>query len=79
VLAIRPEAIVAVRDDAHPDRDNRINGIVDHFEFSGATTTLTVDANGLKIEVLVLRDANMNIGDRVTISLPSDQITLLSE
>jgi iron(III) transport system ATP-binding protein len=79
VLAIRPEAIFAVRDDAHPERDNQINGVVDHFEFSGATTTLTIDANGLKVEVLVLRDANVHTGDRVSITLPPEQITLLSQ
>jgi len=38
---------------------------------------VTVDANGLKLEALVLRDGNLKPGEDCVATLPADQIRLL--
>ncbi|HKP37450.1 MAG TPA: ABC transporter ATP-binding protein [Pyrinomonadaceae bacterium] len=76
VLAIRPEAIT-ISNVAH-DQHNHMNATIETAEFSGPTTRLSLDANGLKLEVMVLRD-ELNAGDQIGISLPADQIRLLPE
>ena len=77
LLAIRPEAITVSKD--QPIEENRVAARIEHIEFSGATTTVTVDANGLKLEALVLRAGNLKPGDECGVTLPADQIRLLPE
>ena len=57
--------------------DNQLAALIEHVEFGGATTTLTLDANGLKLEVLVLGGDEFAIGEQCVATLPGDQIRLL--
>jgi len=75
LLAIRPEAITVSKN--QPIEDNRVAARIEQIEFSGATTRVTVDANGLKLEALVLRDVNLKPGEECVVTLPADQIRLL--
>ncbi|MEK6334770.1 MAG: ABC transporter ATP-binding protein [Acidobacteriota bacterium] len=77
LLAIRPEAIKISKGTA--PEDNRIAARISQIEFSGATTTLTLDANGLKLEALVLRADGLQVGAECVATLPADQIKLLGE
>jgi iron(III) transport system ATP-binding protein len=74
LLAIRPEAIMLNDKTASA---NQLATRIEHVEFGGATTTLTLDAKGLKLEVLVLRADEFAIGDEWVVTLPMDQIRLL--
>jgi iron(III) transport system ATP-binding protein len=74
LLAIRPEAI-ALNDKTASD--NQLAARIEHVEFGGATTTLTLDANGLKLEVLVLGAGEFGPGEQCVVSLPMDHIRLL--
>jgi iron(III) transport system ATP-binding protein len=74
LLAIRPEAI---RLNDKPGSDNQLTARIEHIEFGGATTTISLDANGLKLEVLVLRASDFELGEECVVTLPSDQIRLL--
>jgi len=74
VLAIRPEAI-----DFATSGENVLGAVVSGSDFAGATTTLTFDADGLTLEVLVLQVAGLDIGDECRLSLPVDMIRLLAE
>jgi iron(III) transport system ATP-binding protein len=75
LLTIRPEAI---RLNDKPGGDNQLSARIEHIEFGGATTTLRLDANGLKLEVLVLRADEFAPGDECLVSIPADQIRLLA-
>ena len=75
-LAIRPEAIAL---NNRQVLDNQLTAQVELIEFGGATTMLTLDANGLKLEVLVLRADEFAIGDECVVTLPADQIRLLPQ
>lgn len=81
VLAIRPEAIAVSKDsaDTRMGASNTLSARVEQIEFSGPTTTVTVDANGLRFEALVLRADGLAVGDECAVSLPADRIRLLSE
>ncbi len=74
-LAIRPEAI---RLNDKPGSDNQLTARIEHIEFGGATTTLTLDANGLKLEVLVLCADEFVSGDECQVTVPAGQIRLLA-
>jgi iron(III) transport system ATP-binding protein len=73
-LAIRPEAIEF---NAKPESNNLLAARVELMEFGGATTTLRLDAGGLKLEALVLSADEFAIGDECMVTLPPDQIRLL--
>jgi iron(III) transport system ATP-binding protein len=79
LLAIRPEAVTVSTNPAGSEADNKIAARIEQIEFSGATTTLTVDANGLKLEALVLQAVGLNVGDECVVTLPVDNIRLLPE
>ena len=76
VLAIRPEAIGILS--SPTDSENQISARIAQIEFSGATTTIKFEANGLQLEVLAL-DADIEINQNCTLTLPIDQIRLLAE
>lgn len=75
LLTIRPEAI---RLNDKPGSDNQLAARIEHIEFGGATTTLSLDANGLKLELLVLRADEFVPGDECQVTLPANQIRLLA-
>src|SRR6266478_7665843 len=75
LLTIRPEAIALK--DKH-GTDNQLAARVEHIEFGGPTTTLTLDANGLKLEVLVLCADEFVSGDECQVTVPAGQIRLLA-
>jgi ABC-type Fe3+/spermidine/putrescine transport system ATPase subunit len=77
LLSIRPEAIGFLKINANVD--NEITARVDQIEFAGATTTVTLDANGLRLEALVLRADGLAVGEHCIVSLPREQIRLLAE
>jgi iron(III) transport system ATP-binding protein len=79
LLAIRPEAISVSKDPGGSEADNRLPARIEHIEFSGATTTITLDASGLKLEALVLQAAGFRIGHECVVTLPVDRMGLLSE
>ena len=76
VLAIRPEAIAISNDNSA--FENQLPARVEQIEFSGATTTVTLDADGLKLEALVLR-TDLSVDLDCLLTLPPDRITLLRE
>ena len=79
LLAIRPEAIGLEKDVDKVAADNRLAARIEEVEFGGSTTTLTVDANGLRLEALVLGADDFNPGDDCMVTLIADQIRLLPE
>jgi iron(III) transport system ATP-binding protein len=79
LLAIRPEAITVSKDQDGSEAGNRLAARIEHLEFSGATTTITLDANGLKLEALVLQAEGFRIGHECVVTLPVDRMELLSE
>jgi ABC-type Fe3+/spermidine/putrescine transport system ATPase subunit len=80
LLAIRPEAISLEKSvDKVAAGDNRLAARIEEVEFGGPTTTLTLDASGLRLEALVLRAGNFNPGDECVVTLRAEQIRLLPE
>ncbi len=76
LLAIRPEAVDMGGD---ANAENKLTARIEHIEFSGATTTITLDANGLKLEVLSLRAQEMMVGDPCEVLLRRDRLKILPE
>jgi iron(III) transport system ATP-binding protein len=76
VLAIRPEAIGISRSPG--DSENQIAARIAQIEFSGATSTLKFDANGLQLEALALA-TDFEVNQTCTLTLPMDRIRLLAE
>jgi len=79
LLTIRPEAMTVSKAASESEADNKLAARIEHIEFSGATTTIAVDANGLKLEALVLPAEGFEIGDKCIVTLPVDRMGLLSE
>ena len=75
-LAIRPEAIVLNDKTAI---NNQLTARIEHIEFGGATTMLALDANGLRLEALVLGAAEIAQDDECLVTLPEDRIRLLPQ
>src|SRR6267143_1148081 len=75
-LAIRPE-VIALND--RRGGDNQVAARIEHIEFGGATTLLRLEANGLKLEGLVLRADEFALGEECVVTLPADQIRLLPQ
>jgi iron(III) transport system ATP-binding protein len=84
-LAIRPEAIVVSRfinsagGDVADEGPNTFAARVQQVEFGGPTTRLTLDANGLVVEALLINAHDFSIGELCTLTLPSDRIMLLKD
>ncbi|HEX9544731.1 MAG TPA: ABC transporter ATP-binding protein [Pyrinomonadaceae bacterium] len=75
ILAIRPEAIAV--SNTQSTGENRLAARIEQIEFSGATTTVGLNANGLKLEALVLRADDFEIEHECVVTLPADQVRLL--
>ncbi len=77
-LTIRPENIIITFGASFPE-DNLLKAMVTDIHYSGATTRLTLDSNGLKLEVLLLRVVGLNVGDECMIALPTNRILVLKD
>jgi iron(III) transport system ATP-binding protein len=75
LLAIRPEHLQLTREEAADN--NSLRAIIREINFAGATTTIKLDANGLLLEALVFRPANMETGDACFVSMPAEHLTIL--
>jgi iron(III) transport system ATP-binding protein len=75
ILAIRPEHVLFTEDNGQ--RENAFPATVREINFSGATSSIRFDANGLGLEALALDANGLKIGETRTVVLPPDRITLL--
>ena len=73
ILTIRPEHISLSFGASFPE-DNLLRAKITDVRFQGATTLVGLDANGLKLEALVLRLVGLNIGEECMVGLPPDRI-----
>jgi ABC-type Fe3+/spermidine/putrescine transport system ATPase subunit len=77
-LAIRPEHISISFGASFPE-DNLLRAKITGITFNGATTSIMLDADGLKLEALVLRLVGLSIGDECMVGLPPDRILILKD
>jgi ABC-type Fe3+/spermidine/putrescine transport system ATPase subunit len=75
-LAVRPEHISISFGASFPE-DNLLKATVTGINFRGSTTLIELDANGLKLNALVLRLVGLNVGDECMVGLPPDRIAVL--
>ena len=76
-LAIRPEHLEITRGETAADNTARAR--VREINFSGATSTVKLDANGLLLEALVLQPNGISVGDSCEVVIPAEHITLLRD
>src|ERR1051325_3367549 len=79
-LAIRPEHLSISKTSDEQQPDNSLNTLRAHIRainFSGATTAVRLDANGLTLEALVLRLDDLSVGDACLVHLPPEHISIL--
>jgi iron(III) transport system ATP-binding protein len=79
LLAIRPEAIEIHQPETGAESDNQLAARIEHLEFSGPTTTITVDANGLKLESLLLAADDLKVDEECDVLLRRNRIKILPE
>ena len=77
-LGIRPEHISISFGASFPE-DNLIRATITGVQFLGATTLVELDADGLKLDVLVLRLVGLKSGDECMIGLPPDRIAIYKD
>lgn len=77
-LAIRPEQISISFGASFPE-DNLLKATVKKIQFMGPTTLVELDADGLKLETLVLRVVGLNVGDECMVGLPPDRIQIFKD
>lgn len=77
-LAIRPEHISLSFGASFPE-DNLLKARVTHIRFRGATTLVGLDADGLKLDALVLRVVGLSPGDECMVGLPPDRILIFRD
>jgi ABC-type Fe3+/spermidine/putrescine transport system ATPase subunit len=77
-LAIRPEHISISFGASFPE-DNLLKATITGITFNGATTSIYLDADGLKLEALVLRLVGLNVGEECMVGLPPDRILILKD
>jgi ABC-type Fe3+/spermidine/putrescine transport system ATPase subunit len=73
-LAIRPEHVQLSNNNGG---DNTLSATIREIVFSGATSTVRIDANGLLLESLVLRTNGLEVNQPCTVVLSPDHLTLL--
>jgi len=78
MLTIRPES-VAITEGASFPADNVLRATVRQVNYEGATTTVKLDADGLPLEVLVLRLVGLVPGDTCMVGLPPGRISVLRD
>jgi iron(III) transport system ATP-binding protein len=75
VIAIRPEHVkLAPRGQLS---SNSLTAQVREIVFAGATSTVRVDANGLKLEALVLQPNGLQVGQECSVVLAPEHLRLL--
>jgi iron(III) transport system ATP-binding protein len=74
-LAIRPERLRI--NQTETSEENRLPATIREINFTGATTTVKLDANGLALEALTLRLDGLSTGDACSVTLPPEHIILL--
>ncbi len=77
-LAVRPEHISISFEAAFPE-DNIIKAVVTGIRFTGHTTIVTLDADGLVLEARVFRVVGLNIGEQCMIAIPPHRILVLKD
>ena len=77
-LAIRPEHISISSGASFPE-DNLLKATVTQVKFFGHTTLIKLDANGLRLEAMVLRLVGLNVGDECVVGLPPDRILIFKD
>ena len=77
LLAIRPEHVVLSH--AQVTGENVLSATVRGIQFSGGTSTVVLDANGLRLEALVLSLGEFSAGERCAVVLPAEKIRVLKE
>jgi iron(III) transport system ATP-binding protein len=87
VLAVRPEHLQLSRVESDhnnaSDGDklsggvNTLRAIIRDINFAGATTTIKLDADGLRLEALVFRPGDMVAGDACVVTLPAEHVRVL--
>ncbi|HEV8168949.1 MAG TPA: TOBE domain-containing protein, partial [Pyrinomonadaceae bacterium] len=74
-LAIRPEHVQLST--GSNGATNSLPATIREIVFSGATSTVRVDANGLLLESLVLRTNGLEVNQPCNVILSPDHLTLL--
>ena len=74
-LGIRPEHI-SISFGASFPADNLLKATVTGIRFLGPTTLIELDADGLRLQSLVLRVVGLNVGDECMVGLPPDRILI---
>ena len=77
-LAIRPEHISISFGASFPE-DNLLKAKITNIVFKGRTTMIMLDADGLKLQAMVLRLVGLNVGDECMVGLPPDRILVLDK
>ena len=77
-LAIRPENISISFGASFPE-DKLLKAKVIKIMPQGATTLITLDSNGLLLDVLVLKLVGLNVSDECMLGLPPDRIMVLRD
>ena len=74
-LAIRPEHVIVNR--TSETAENSIAGKIREINFTGATSSIKLDASGLVLEALVLQPDGLAVGDDCSVRLPAEKLRLL--
>ena len=77
-LAIRPEQISISFGASFPE-DNLLRATITRIQFLGSTTLIELDAEGLRLQALVLRLVGLNVGDECMVGLPPDRIQIFKD
>jgi ABC-type Fe3+/spermidine/putrescine transport system ATPase subunit len=77
ILAIRPEHVL-IRNTTE-QLENALPATVREISFSGATSSIKLDANGLLVEALMLDADGLSAGEQRFAVLPPERISLLKE
>ncbi len=75
-LAIRPEHISISFGASFPE-DNLLRAKIANVIFRGESTLIILDAEGLRLEAMVLRLVGLHIGEECMVGLPPDRILVL--
>jgi ABC-type Fe3+/spermidine/putrescine transport system ATPase subunit len=74
-LAIRPEHLLLNQTDA--PAENTLRATVREIDFTGATTTVKLDAQGLALEALVIHPDGLSLGSPCAVTLPPEHISMI--
>jgi iron(III) transport system ATP-binding protein len=78
-VAISPEEINLLHDDAPAESGNIIRGTITDKLYYGDKTELVVDANGQEIIVVVIETVDEEEGDEATLHLPTEKCAVIAD